>query len=110
MSDFSLGPFVAFLLTASAGVGLSIVSFLVARRAGLAPIQMSLIDTLQDNTSALALRVAQLETEVQHLSDQRALLEKTIIRLRQAVSDLAEQNSELRLQLKMPPRNNSMDP
>ena len=93
------GPFAAFLLATSIGLGLAVASLLLARRAGLAPVQAALIDTLQDNATALTTRVEQLEGEVGRERQQRVLLEQTVKRLRDTVSDLAAENAELKRKL-----------
>ena len=94
----------AFLIATTAGLTLSVVSFFVARRSGLSPVQGTLVSTLQDTTEALKLRVEQLETEVSGLRKERESLAETVKKLREAVSDLAAENVELRRQLKMPSR------
>jgi len=97
-------PYVAFFLATTIGLVLSLATYWVARHSGLGPVQSALIDTLQDNAAALAVRVTQLEQEVSHLSAQRQLLEQQIGRLRETVTDLAGENAELRRQLRMAPR------
>lgn len=94
----------AFLIATTAGFILSIVSFFIARRSGLTPVQNTLVSTLQDTTKALTTRVEQLEQEVMSLREEREKLEATVKRLREAVADLAAENTELRRQLKMPTR------
>ncbi len=98
-----LSPFLSFLVATTVGLGLTMVTFLVARRSGLNSVQAQLIDTLQDNAQALASRVDLLEEEVSVLTRQRSDLEATVKRLRDAVTDLAQENADLRRRLKLPP-------
>lgn len=102
MGDF--GPFIAFIFATTVGLGLSIATFFVARKAGLAPYQAQLIDTLQDNASALAERVQHLETEISRERADRIALQQEVTRLRDALADLATENAELRKKLGMAPR------
>ena len=91
-----LTPFGSFLLATVIGFGLSVVTLFVARRSGLAPVQTSLIATLQDNTAALTQRVSQLEAEVHLERTTREGLQVEVRRLREALADLAEENAILR--------------
>ena len=94
-----LTPFASLLAATTIGFGLSVVTLFVARRAGLAPVQASLIDTLQDNAAALTQRVSQLEAEVHRERTDRTALEVEVRRLRDALVDLAAENAELRRRL-----------
>lgn len=99
-----LTPFAAFIVATTIGLGLSLATFIVARKSGLSPVQDELIGTLKDNSSALTLRVAQLEEEVSRERARRIELEMTLTRLRDAVADLVAENADLRRRLKLPPR------
>lgn len=99
-----VGPYLAFISATLIGLGLTGLTFLVARKAGLAPIQAQLIDTLQDNAQALTERVTQLETEVHRERTDRLALQAEVIRLREALADLATENAELRKKLGMASR------
>lgn len=94
-----MAPFAAFLLATAVGLGLSVATFFVARRAGLAPIQAQLIDTLQDNATALTSRVGQLESELARERLLRQQLEDKVADLRGTVTDLATENAQLRRRL-----------
>lgn len=94
-----LQPFGSLLAATTIGFGLSVVTLFVARRSGLAPVQASLIDTLQDNAAALTQRVSQLEAEVHRERTDREGLEVEVRRLRDALADLASENAELRRRL-----------
>ena len=96
-----LGPFAAFLVATLVGLGLSAITFLFARRSGLAPVQASLVRTLQDNAIALDARVKLLELDLDRERRQRLVLEETVERLRDTVADLAAENAALRRQLGM---------
>jgi septal ring factor EnvC (AmiA/AmiB activator) len=93
------GPFAAFILATSVGLGLSLATYFLARQAGLAPVQSALIDTLQDNAAALSTRVSQLETELDSERRQRIALAATVTNLRDTVADLATENGDLRKRL-----------
>lgn len=103
MTTVDLSPFLSFLTATAVGLGLAVATFLVARRSGLNSVQTQLIDTLQDNAEALGKRVDLLEEEVSTLTRQRSDLEATVKRLRDAVTDLAQENADLRRRLKLPP-------
>jgi len=96
-----IGSYVAFIFATTVGLGLSIATYFIARKAGLAPIQAQLIDTLQDNATALTTRVTQLETEVHRERTDRLALQAEVIRLRDALADLAAENADLRKKLGM---------
>ena len=98
-----LAPVLAFLVATAVGLGLTVTTFFVARRAGLTSVQSELIDTLRDNADALDKRVELLEDEVKDLTNKRDDLEATVRRLRDAVVDLAKENSDLRRRLRLPP-------
>ena len=91
-----LTPFASLFVATAIGFGLSLATFAVARRSGLAPVQASLIDTLQDNAAALTQRVSQLEAEVHLERTTREGLQVEVRRLREALADLAEENAILR--------------
>ena len=96
-----IGPYAAFIFATTVGLGLSVATYFIARKAGLAPIQAQLIDTLQDNATALTTRVTQLETEVHRERTDRLALQAEVIRLRDALADLAAENADLRKKLGM---------
>lgn len=97
-------PYLGFLLATFVGLGLSVVTLFVARRSGLATVTTSLVDVLQDNVGALTLRVTQLEDEVGRERQQRVGLEVEVRRLRDTISELAAENTELRRRAGMEPR------
>lgn len=92
-------PFAALLAATIIGFGMSVLTLVMARRAGLAPVQASLVDTLQDNAAALTQRVSQLEAEVRRERTDREGLEIEVRRLRDALADLAVENADLRRRL-----------
>jgi chromosome segregation ATPase len=94
-----LTSFGSLLAATTIGFGLSLATLVIARRSGMAPVQASLIDTLQDNAAALTQRVAQLEAEVHRERTDREGLEVEVRRLRDALADLAAENAELRRRL-----------
>lgn len=97
----NLEPFMPFLLAAIIGLGLSVATLLVARKAGLAPYQAQLIDTLQDNAAALTTRVSQLEAEIDKERSDRMALQLEVSRLREVLADLVTENADLRKKLGM---------
>lgn len=90
-------------MATAVGLGLSVATFLVARHAGLAPMQSQLIDTLRDSVDALTTRVEQLERELSDERNQRLLLVANVRDCRDTVADLASENARLRTQLAMGP-------
>ncbi len=96
------GPIVGFLLATTVGLGLTIATFLVARKSGLAPVQERLVDNLQDNVKALEDKVALLEEKLADETRRRILVEQQIVRMRNGMADLASENAELRRKLGMP--------
>ena len=92
----TLAPFGAWLGAIVVGVTLSALTWAVARRAGLAPMESRLIETLKDNAEALEDRVAHLEGALARERDQRVGLEAEVQRLRDALADLAAENAALR--------------
>ena len=92
----TLAPFGAWLGAIVVGVTLSALTWAVARRAGLAPMESRLIETLKGNAEALEDRVAHLEGALARERDQRVGLEAEVQRLRDALADLASENAALR--------------
>ena len=97
-----LGPFFAFLAATAVGLAMSVAAFFFARKSGLATIQANLVSTLKENADALSDRVDILEAKVVELTTQKSVLESTVKRLRDAVTDLASENAELRRKLHLP--------
>jgi predicted nuclease with TOPRIM domain len=97
-----LAPFFAFLAATAVGLAMSVAAFLFARKSGLATIQANLVSTLKENADALSDRVDILEAKVVELNTQKTILESTVKRLRDAVTDLAAENAELRRKLRLP--------
>ncbi len=96
------GPIVGFLLSTTVGLGLTIVTFIVARKSGLAPVQERLVDTLQENAAALTSQVGLLKEQIEQETTRRQALEREVARLRAAVADLATENAELRRKVGLP--------
>lgn len=94
-----ISPFLGFILATVVGLGISITTLFVVNKSGLASYQSTLVQTLQDNAAALKARVDILELDIKNLHEVRNSLEIEIDRLRNAVSDLAIENAELRRQL-----------
>ena len=94
-------PYLGFIFATSVGVGLASASLLISRKAGLAPIQAQLIDTLQDNAAALTSRVSQLEADLDRERKRGDSLAATVKDLRDTVTDLAHENATLRKRLGM---------
>lgn len=94
-----ISPFLGFILATVVGLGISITTLFVVNKSGLASYQSTLVQTLQDNAAALKARVDILEVDIKNLHEVRNSLEIEIDRLRNAVSDLAIENAELRRQL-----------
>ena len=101
--QIDLSPFMSFIVATVIGLGLALATLFIARRSGLTSVQSQLIETLRDNAEALNRRVGILEGEVRTLTEQRTDLEATVRRLRDAVTDLAEENADLRRRLRLPP-------
>jgi hypothetical protein len=97
------GPLIAFILATFGGLMLSVLSWWFARKAGLAPAQGQLINTLKDNADAMADQLvlirASLAAEIAH----REALQGKVDLLESAIVDLATENALLRRQLGMPP-------
>ncbi len=101
-SEFA--PFGAFLAATAVGLGLTGLTFVISRKAGLAPVQAALIDNLQDNVKALEDKVGLLEEKLSDETRRRILVEQQIVRMRNGMADLASENAELRRKLGMPSR------
>lgn len=95
-------PFGAFLIATLVGLGLTALTFVVSRKAGLAPVQAQLIDTLQDTVAAQGDKIDRLESELSRETQQRVLMQQAMSRLRDGMADLAAENAELRHKLGMP--------
>ena len=95
----SLAPFGAWLGAIVVGVTLSALTWALARRAGLAPMEARLVETLKDNAEALEDRVNHLEGALAREQTERRGLELEVRRLRDALADLATENAELRRSL-----------
>ena len=96
------GAIAGFLIATGCGLFLTFLTYLTARRSGLAPAQATLIDTLQDNAKALDEKVRLLEEQVARETAERIRLQTEVTRLRTAIADLAAENAELRRRLGMP--------
>ena len=94
-----LAPMGAWLGAIVVGVALSALTWALARRAGLAPLESRLIETLKDNAEALEDRVAHLEGALARERTDRIGLEAEVQRLRDALADLAAENADLRRRL-----------
>lgn len=94
-----LGQFLGFLAATAVGLGLSIATFLFARKAGLASVQSTLIQTLKDNSDALKKRVDILEGEMKSAIEENILLKAEVKRLGETVVSLAKENSDLKVRL-----------
>jgi len=97
------GPFASFILASLVGFGLAIGTLFLGKKSGLGNVQATLIDTLQDNASALDKRVILLEREIELERQQRLHLEGVVSELRLTVADLANENTRLRTQLAKKP-------
>lgn len=97
-----LTPFAGFLAATAIGLAMSIAAFYFARKAGIATIQATLISTLKDSVDALTDKVGLLEAEVSTLKSEKIVLLETVQRLRNAVSDLAGENADLRRKFHLP--------
>ena len=95
----SLAPFGAWLGAIVVGVTLSALTWALARRAGLAPMEARLVETLKDNAEALEDRVNHLEGALARERADRIGLESEVKRLRDALADLATENADLRRRL-----------
>lgn len=101
------GPYAAFVLTAIVGVVLAGLSWFVARRSGMLPLQAELVDTLQETVQALEKQ----KSLVQEERDKAVALAEThgahVIRLNEAILDLVVENTELRRKAGLPPRHHT---
>ena len=97
------GPFASFILASLVGFGLAIGTLFLGKKSGLGNVQATLIDTLQDNASALDKRVILLEREIELERQQRLHLEGVVSERRLTVADLANENTRLRTQLAKKP-------
>src|SRR5512135_1119628 len=97
-----LAPFGAFLLATAAGLGLTALTFAASRKAGLAPVQSALIDTLKDNVAAMEDKIERLEQQVAAADQRHVVMQQAMTRLREGMADLAAENAELRRKLGLP--------
>jgi hypothetical protein len=97
------GPFASFILASLVGFVLAIGTLFLGKKSGLGNVQATLIDTLQDNAAALDKRVILLEREIELERQQRIHLEGVVSELRNTVTDLANENTRLRMQLSKKP-------
>lgn len=98
------GPFATFTLTLVVGVILSFLSWLIARRSGLLPLQSNLVDTLQDTVEALEKQLSIAEAD----RDKAAMLAEErrlhVERLEDSIVGLVNENAALRRKTGAPPR------
>lgn len=94
-----LEPFLGFFVATIIGLVLSLSTFFFVKKSGLTDYQAKLIQTLQDNASALSSRVDLLEAEVTELRKIRDSLQTEVLKLHDAIADLASENADLRKQV-----------
>ena len=103
----NLAPYLSVLLALAVGAIIAAVTLWFSRRSGLQPVQSELIDNLKDNTAALDRQVSMLREQLAVEIENRKLLERKVTGLQSAIADLAQENTQLRKQLGMPPREES---
>jgi hypothetical protein len=102
-----IGQYGPFLTATIIGLLIALFTWYAARKSGLAPVQATLIDTLQDNAVALNNKVKLLEEVISTEQATRQALERKVNRLEGIVIDLADENADLRRKLGMPRRRDS---
>lgn len=109
-------PFLPFLAATIVAAVVAVLGYLVARRAGLGPVQAEYVETLEGINSALDRRIGLLEDEHRSLNDAlnterqaRAKLAQKVIRLERTIVSLAEENDYLRQRLGIKRRSGEID-
>lgn len=104
-----MDSFLPFLLATIVGTALAVAGYLVARGAGLGPVQAEYVRNLEGNNRMLDARIALIEDDNRKLREdisaergKRAKLAQRVIRLERTVISLAEENDYLRGRLNMP--------
>lgn len=103
------GPLGSFLLTLFGGFVLIVLTFLLARKSGILPVQETLIDTLKDNAMALSAKVTLLEEQLHATQQVAEKLEARVTRLSAIIVSLADENDALRRKVGLPPRPKRLD-
>lgn len=104
-----MDSFLPFLLATVVGSVVAGVSYLVARRAGLGPVQAEYVRNLEGNNRMLDQRLDEIEAALGRERATRAKLAKRVIRLERLVVTLSDENAGLRKRLNMPVRIASID-
>ena len=103
----TLDSFASLLLATGIGLGMTALTYLLARKSGILPVQISLIKTLQDNGEAMAQKLTLLTEELGVQKDLRMKLEKRVGRLQAVLIEVIEENSDLRKRLGLPVKRSS---
>jgi chromosome segregation ATPase len=98
------GPLATFLLTAGVGLLLAFLSWLIARRSGLLPLQSELVDTLQDTVAALDRQLTDTKAELKAALAKLAAAQTDTMELSDALNQLARENAVLRRKFGQAPR------